>query len=66
MTKGATRYTSLTELIAAAKKFGALGGKKRAKRMSAKERSDSASKAAKARWAKVRSAKARAKRKDGK
>jgi hypothetical protein len=42
----------MTEMLEMFKKTGAQGGKKRAANMSKKERSESARKAAQARWAK--------------
>ncbi|MCU1337085.1 MAG: hypothetical protein JWO19_2666 [Bryobacterales bacterium] len=59
----------MTEMIEYFREQGAKGGKKRAAKMTKAQRSESAAKAAKARWAasaKVRSSKAKAKRKEGK
>jgi hypothetical protein len=66
-----TRFTSLTDWLDHLKEAGAKGGKKRAAGMTKEQRSESARKAVKARWAKkaaaasakVRSAKAKAKAK---
>jgi len=70
-------FQSMTEMLDFFKKTGAQGGKKRAAGMTEKERKASASKAASARWAaakkkpaaasaKVRNAKAKAKKKEAK
>ena len=65
-----TRFTSLTDWLDHLKEAGAKGGKKRAAGMTKEQRSESARKAVRARWAKkaaasakVRSAKAKAKAK---
>jgi hypothetical protein len=53
----ARKFHSLTEILEMFRANGAKGGKTRAANMTAKQRSDSARKAAKARWAKARAEK---------
>lgn len=48
----ASHYSSHMVTKSAASEFGRMGGKARVKNQTAKERSESASRAAKARWAK--------------
>jgi hypothetical protein len=57
------RFTSMTEMEEFFRKTGSQGGKKRSANMTQEQRSESARKAVKARWAKKKkSAKAKAKK----
>ncbi|MCU1338909.1 MAG: hypothetical protein JWO19_4490 [Bryobacterales bacterium] len=63
MARKRREFASMTEMLEFFKKTGAQGGKARAAKMTAKQRSAAASKAVKARWKKAASGSSKAKAK---